>query len=297
MKKNNFLNTKLASKIYPMSFNEVEYLERTRRNQFWVGHKEGQLKLHDLKIGVAGLGGMGSNIAEILVRLGVGHIKIADYDIIEKSNLNRQVIANSKTVGLKKAVASAQELRAISEDFELIVYEDGITQENVSEFVSDLDAIVDEIDVFPLRPHVWLHKVAQTHKIPIYSGYIIGMGAHIYKFKGLEYTFMDFMQNNESQIDTPSAEFMLDRFVNPMPEYLKPQLQKEMFLETLRNGTVPIFGASTYMAQSMLSIRMISDLLQMPKVWEGIETPIMPEFIKIDPYSLSLKICNINKTQ
>jgi molybdopterin/thiamine biosynthesis adenylyltransferase len=67
------------------SRNEINldaYLERTKRNLFWTGGTEGQLRLRKLKIAVAGLGGMGSNIAEILVRLGVGHLKISDPDTI-----------------------------------------------------------------------------------------------------------------------------------------------------------------------------------------------------------------------
>lgn len=295
MKKDIFKNKKLSSKQFEMMFNESEYIERTRRNNFWVGGKEGQLKLHDLKIGIAGLGGMGSNIAEILVRLGVGHIKIADYDIIEKSNINRQVIANANTVGQKKALASANELRAISKDFELVVYEDGITEDNVEEFVSDLDAVVDEIDVFPLRPHVWLHQAARKKNLPLYSGYIIGMGAHIYKFQGEQYTFEDFMLNNENQINKPTAEFMMDRFVNPVPSYLIENQKNEAFLETLRNGTVPIFGASTYMAQSFLSIRLVSDLMNLSNKWDGPKTPLMPQFLKVDPYELRLEVCDIRK--
>ena len=73
-----FSNTKLASNDYPAQFDEQAYLERTKRNHFWLGGIEGQQKLKDLRVGIAGLGGMGSNLAEIMLRLGVGHIKIAD---------------------------------------------------------------------------------------------------------------------------------------------------------------------------------------------------------------------------
>src|SRR5690606_4297746 len=135
--------SKRASAIYEAKFEESKYLDRTRRNHYWIGGERGQMKIRDLRIGIAGLGGMGSNLAEILVRLGAGHIKIADPDTIENSNLNRQVIANQKTIGAKKARAAADELRAIAEDFELIVYEDGLTKENADEFVADLDVVID----------------------------------------------------------------------------------------------------------------------------------------------------------
>ena len=70
---------------------------------------------------------MGSNLAEIMVRLGVGHIKIADPDIIETSNLNRQVIASKNTLGMKKAQPRLWNLETFVKILKLVVYEDGIT--------------------------------------------------------------------------------------------------------------------------------------------------------------------------
>src|SRR5688572_8450668 len=109
-----------ASRIYPARYDDRKYLERTARNQFWFTGRQGQKRLRKLRICVAGLGGMGSNIAEQFVRLGVGHLRIADPDQIELSNLNRQVIANRASVGMSKSEASARELRSIADDFELV---------------------------------------------------------------------------------------------------------------------------------------------------------------------------------
>ncbi|MBC7385844.1 MAG: ThiF family adenylyltransferase [Cryobacterium sp.] len=258
-----------------------------------MGSEIAQLKLRDLRVGVAGLGGMGSNIAEILVRLGVGHLKITDPDIIEASNLNRQVIANRNTVGMKKAMASAQELRAISEDIELVVYDDGLTEENAQEFVSDLDVIIDEIDVSPLRPHVWLHREARKLGLPLYSGYIIGMGTHIYKFQGNEFTFEDFMNHREDMYDKPTHEFIIDRFFRPRPGYMQADADVERMLISARESSFPIFGASTYGSQSALVIRMIADQLGLGKSLTIPPTPVMPEFIKMDALDYTFKVCDI----
>lgn len=290
-----FTNTQLASQSFPKEFNEDYYLERTKRNHYWLGGVDGQMRLQDLKVGVAGLGGMGSNIAEILVRLGVGHIKIADPDIIEVSNLNRQVIANSKTIGVSKAKASAMELRNLSKDFELIVYEDGITEENAQEFVSELDVLIDEIDVFPLMAHRWLHEAANELNLPIYSGFIIGLGTHVYKFQGKDYTLMDFLKHDKAQIEKPTVDFLLDRFVNPRPDCLKSDLAMNQFAATVETGNVPIFGTSTFMSHSLLAIRAIVDALSLNETLGGQKTPTMPEFIALDPLDLTLKICNIEE--
>jgi molybdopterin/thiamine biosynthesis adenylyltransferase len=288
-------NTKTATRAYAPTFNEKSYFERTQRNHFWLGGLDGQNSLKNLRVGIAGLGGMGSNLAEIMVRLGVGHIKIADPDTIDFSNINRQVIANRNTVVVKKARASASELRNIAEDFELVVYEDGITEANVEEFVSDLDIIIDEIDVFPLQAHVWLHQAARKNNIPLYSGYIIGMGTHVYKFQGSKYTFEDFMLNDKKQIEKPSLEFLVERFINPAPSYMNDSNTVDAFCEAARKTSVPIFGATTYISQSLIAVRIVSDHLQLHERLGGVKTPLMPQFISLDPLTLSLQVCEVDK--
>lgn len=290
-----FSQIRSACSYYSPHFNVETYMERTKRNHYWLGGIDGQLKLKDLRVGIAGLGGMGSNLAEIMVRLGVGHIKIADPDTIDVSNINRQVIATSKTVGQKKAIASANELRTIADDFELVVYDDGITKENVEEFVSDLDVIIDEIDVFPLMAHVWLHRAAQKKNIPLYSGFIIGLGTHVYKFQGTDFTFEDFLQQNQLRIQQPTAEFIVDRFCSPPPTYLSTQQQLSDFLNLVENHQVPIFGATTYMSQSLIAVRLIKDVLDLEKIHGGKKTPVMPHFIKLDPYDLKLEVHDIRE--
>lgn len=285
----------LSSHYHAPRFDKASYLERTKRNHYWVGGPEGQMRLKNLRVGVAGLGGMGSNLAEIMVRLGVGHIKIADPDTIEYSNINRQVIANSTTVGKKKAEASANELRNIADDFELVVYNDGITDANVHEFVSDLDVIIDEIDVFPFTPHICLHREAQKRNIPLYSGYIIGLGTHVYKFQGTQFTFEDFLQNNRALIDQPTPEFLMDRLTNPLPSYMASEKSQHAFARVIEEKAVPIFGASTYISQSLIAVRLISDMLDLYKTLGGKPTPLMPEFIKLDPFDLHLQVHDIRK--
>lgn len=289
-----FSQTALSAVVFEQQADLKNYLERTKRNRFWVGSEENQMRLRNLRVGVAGLGGMGSNIAEILVRLGVGHLKITDPDIIETSNLNRQVIANRNTIGMKKAMASAQELRNISEDFELVVYDDGLTKENAKEFVSDLDIIIDEIDVAPLRPHIWLHAEARKLNIPLYSGYIIGMGTHIYKFQGDDFTYDDFLLHREDMYDKPSLEFIVDRFFRPAPSYMEKDGFEEI-LNYARESSFPIFGATTYGSQSCVVIRMVSDFLALHDKLGSPQTPVMPKFIKFDSLDYTFKVCDITK--
>lgn len=282
-------SSKASNHILPIK--NDSYMERTARNHFWVGDEPGQQKIKNLRIAIAGLGGMGSNIAEIFVRLGVGHIKIADPDTIETTNINRQVIANRNTVGKKKAEACVEELQQISSDVEIVVYEEGVTKENAREFVSDVDFVVDEIDVFPLQHHVELHKAAREKNLPIYSSFVVGLGIHLYKFDNTKSNFYleDFLLNDKQKIAQPDAAFLIDRFAHPLPAYLHDTQAMQGYTQRIQDGQVPIFGASTYLGQSLLCIRALNDHNCIR--WnENIPlTPIMPSFLVLDPLDLTLK--------
>ncbi len=264
-------------------------MERTCRNHHWFGGELGQKRIQKLKVGVAGLGGMGSNIAETLVRLGVGQIRIADPDHIDTSNINRQVIANRKTVGVSKAQACVQELRNIAEDFELVSYEQGITEETVEEFVEGCDAVVDEIDVFPMDRHVLLHRAARKRGIPLYSAYAVGLGIHFYKFHGESYKFEDFLGMPESQWKAPPVNDIFRIFVQPAPSYLD-QAGMKAYKDAIATGGAPIFGPATLLGHSVVATRLIVDAVGATWGFKNLpETPVMPEFLVLDPVDFTFK--------
>lgn len=282
---------KKCTNYYPNAKPHSNYQERTKRNHFWFGGQLGQERVRKLKIGVAGLGGLGSNIAEALARMGVGQLRIADPDTIDISNINRQVIATSNTVGKSKAATSAAELRTIATDLELAVYEQGVDEEMVEEFVEGCDAIVDEIDVFPLDRHVLLHRAAAKRNIPIYSAYVVGLGIHFYKYHGTQYTFEDFLGVPESQWKKPTVELIFDRFGHPFPKYLNSELIERYQNEAKRDG-VPIFGPATLLGHSMVASRLIMDLMREHIVFKDKlpQTPTMPEFLVLDPVDFTFKV-------
>ena len=268
--------------------NEKWYWERTARNHFWVGGKEGQRKISELKIAVAGLGGMGAHIAELLVRAGVRHIRISDPDTVDISNINRQVIANSVTVGMNKRDAVREELKRIAPETEVICYP-GVMEDNVEAFVDGVDAVVDEIDVFPLDRHVMLHKSARKRKLALYSAYIVGLGTHFYKFEGEEYKFEDFLGiSSEKELKSPTADFLLKKFGHPLPSYLQGQNEVN-FKEAISTGSIPIFGPATLLGQSLVVTRLLMDILGEKMPW-GEETPKMPKFLVLDPAEINFKI-------
>jgi molybdopterin/thiamine biosynthesis adenylyltransferase len=269
---------------------EDNYLERTQRNQFFIGGKEGQLKIRNLKIGIAGLGGMGSNIAEYLARLGVGSLNIADPDTIDLSNINRQVIANQTTVGQKKSTATQNELNKIEPDLNLKIFEDGITSESVEEFVRDCDFIVDEIDVFPIDAHYILHKKCRELNIPIYSSYVIGLGVHFYKFSGNDFTFEDFIQINGKESNIEKLDKIVNSYLTKPQKYLTKE-NIEKFKAVSSQDGVPIFGPSCLIGHSIVVTRILCDFLDWKVLGENVaKTPIMPNYLKIDFTTLQMSV-------
>lgn len=283
---------------FEADFIEKTYVNRTRRNHMWLGGVENQFRLRQLRVGVAGLGGMGSHIAEHLVRLGVGHLKIADPDTIEETNLNRQAIANRKTIGMTKVEASIAELRGIATDYKLEAYFEGITAENADEFVAGCDVIVNEIDVFPLEAHIHLHQAARRAGVPVYSALSVGMGMHFYKFSGDEYRFEDFLAAKREEYVRPSAQFLIDRFGYPLPSYLNAH-SEDLFRREIETGGTPILGASTLLGHSAVVMRILVDQFgeSLQKNWRLAKpitrTPVMPEFIKLDLGELSLQVARM----
>lgn len=263
------------------------YLERTKRNQFWTRGVDGQLALKKLKVGVAGLGGMGSNIAEILVRLGVGHLHLADPDTIELSNLNRQVIANLSTVGQLKLDASIKELLNIDPETSIRGFPEGINEANAEAFVKGMDVVINEIDVLHIDSQLYLLEAARKANIPVYTTLVVGVGIHLYKYSPTSnFTPRDFLGG---LLEDPSLDNLIRTLGEPLPEYLQGESLAEFKREVVTNKGIPIFGASTYLGQSLLVIRALTDQGYLRTVGKIPVTPCLPEFLVLDPLTLELK--------
>ncbi len=112
---------------------------------------EGQLKLKEAKVLVIGSGGLGSPVLLYLAAAGVGHIGIVDFDIVEDSNLQRQVLFNVNDVGKFKAETAKARLEALNPYIDIAVYETRFSTENARELVQQYDVVADGTDNFPTR--------------------------------------------------------------------------------------------------------------------------------------------------
>ena len=112
---------------------------------------EGQLKLKAAKVLLIGTGGLGAPLGLYLTAAGVGHIGLVDFDVVDFTNLQRQVTFGTSDVGKPKTEAAKARLGNLNPDVEITTYETKLTSENALELFKDYDVIVDGTDNFPTR--------------------------------------------------------------------------------------------------------------------------------------------------
>jgi adenylyltransferase/sulfurtransferase len=138
---------------------------------------EGQEKLKQAKVVIAGGGGLGSPVLIYLTVAGVGTIRIIDYDKVELSNLNRQVLHWDKDVGRDKVESAAEKLSQLNRYVRIEPVRKTINEGNASQLVSGFDLIVDAMDNLPTR--FLLNKAAIKNRIPFIHGAIYGLEGRV----------------------------------------------------------------------------------------------------------------------
>ncbi len=144
-------------------------MERYKRN---IGAlTQEQIKtLQNKKICVIGCGGLGGYIIEELLRVGVGSITAVDFDVFDESNLNRQLLATSKTIGKDKARVAKERRDIVNPTINFNVFSEKFTEKNGSTIIRGHDLVIDALDNSQGR--LTLAQVCKSLKIPILHGAI-----------------------------------------------------------------------------------------------------------------------------
>ena len=137
-----------------------------------------QEKLKNSRVFVAGCGGLGGYIIEFLIRIGIGHITACDGDVFAPSNLNRQLLSTVPLLGVSKAKAAKMRAEEINPEVAVSPKECFITEENVSELISEHDLVIDALDNGNAR-HI-LAIEAKKQGIPMVSGAISGWFGRVF---------------------------------------------------------------------------------------------------------------------
>ncbi len=128
------------------------------------GRKQLEL-LQQARICIIGIGGVGSWVAESLARTGIGHLTLIDLDDICATNINRQVHAQSSTIGQSKVTVMAERIAQINPECNVGCEEDFLTQENLKTLIQDFDYVIDCIDEVKVKAALIAH--CKRNKIPV----------------------------------------------------------------------------------------------------------------------------------
>ena len=163
--------------------------------------EEGQLSLLDAKVLLLGAGGLGSPAAMYLAAAGIGTLGIIDMDVVDESNLQRQILHNIERVGARKVDSAKETINSLNPDVNVVAYDARLSSENILDILEGYDVVVDEADNFPSR--YLLNDASVKLGIPVVHG-------SIFRFEGQVTVFdpRDGVTYRDMQPETPSENIV-----------------------------------------------------------------------------------------
>ena len=167
--------------VQPRTMSETQAKRYSRHVLIPEVGEAGQFKLLDSRVLLIGAGGLGSPAAYYLAAAGVGTIGIIDSDVVEESNLQRQILHNTKRVGQYKAESARETIEALNPDVKVIPYIERLDETNVARIIADYDVILDGTDNFPTR--YLLNDAAIMANKPVVHGSVFRFEGQLTVFK------------------------------------------------------------------------------------------------------------------
>lgn len=212
-------------------------------------------------VSIAGVGGVGGRVAEVLARSGVGALRLADPDTFSVSNLNRQAASTIASVGRPKTEVVAELCRGVSPGIEVRTWEAGITPENLDGFIDGADAVVDGTDYTVPSLGLRLARTATGRGIPVALGVEVAFGAwhtvltestHFERLMGLP-VGVAYESLDDGEVSVP-----LWRWVQRIPPYLRVDT-----LRAVERGEIeaPAIAPAVEISAAMLATDIVQLLL------------------------------------
>jgi hypothetical protein len=281
-------------KTYKGNYDNEFYWERIKRNLGWLGNSEEeqyyrQKKLRDTVVGIAGCGGIGGAVAERLVRMGVRHLKIADPDTFEFSNINRQLGASVESVGQNKAEVVAEMIYGITKDINIEVYSEGITSHNADAFVADCDYVMDKIEFYNIPARYALHRAFRKSDRCQFMlcTPVIGHRVFVFKYTKHSMPVEDFFGLPDKTVDNEKeARHLMDRFIPELPAFPSKEALMDWFV---KKQTCPIFAGCPPLAQGILAERLGCAITELDQLPEAAYLPEQPGYAMFDALTWEAK--------
>jgi molybdopterin/thiamine biosynthesis adenylyltransferase len=237
------------------------YKEMVERNIGVVTADE-QARLADACVAVAGCGGIGGLAAEQLVRVGVGHVKIADHDKFAVHNLSRQTGSTSENIGHPPAEVLGRHFQAINPKMRLDVFREGVTPENTKKFLDRAEAVVDGTDYSKMEATVNMYRAAREKGICVFNPNAIGFGVNVLIFGPETVSLEEFIGLSKGA----DPKMALLKLVPYLPGYIDPDIVRKA-----ASGEIPIpnIAMPQYLATSIAVMEIVMMLIGRVKPPKG----------------------------
>ena len=199
-----------------MTTRTFDYQTAFSRNIGWVTEREQQV-LRNKRVAIAGLGGVGGRHLLTLTRLGIQHFNIADLDVFDIANFNRQLGADMNSVGRPKIDVMSELASAVNPDIDLRQFPNGIDEENIDTFLDDVDLYVDGLDFFVIDMRERVFAKCAERGIPAITAAPLGMGTAFLAFMPGKMTFEEYFRMRGQ----PTREKLLRFLVGLSPAMLQ----------------------------------------------------------------------------
>jgi len=184
------------------------YEQAFSRNIGWVTIAEQDL-LRRKRVAIAGLGGVGGIHLLTLARLGVGAFHIADFDVFDTVNFNRQVGATISSMGKPKVDVLAAMARDINPEVEIRAFPQGVDDSNLSAFLADVDAYIDGLDFFAFQARRATFAACAKLGIPAITAAPLGMGTALLNFLPGQMEFEEYFLWGDLPDDEKALRFLV----------------------------------------------------------------------------------------
>src|SRR5262245_15973461 len=191
-----------------MSDARFDYETAFDRNIGWITEQEQQV-LRRKRIAIAGMGGVGGIHLLTLTRMGIGAFNVADLDMFELPNFNRQAGAMMSTLGRSKVRAMAEMARDINPELDIVTFEDGVQDSNIDAFPQDVDLFVDGFDFFVPEIRSKVFRRCSERGIPAVTAGPIGFGTCYLVFMPGGMTFQEYFRMEGLPKEQQYARFLL----------------------------------------------------------------------------------------
>lgn len=221
--------------------------------------EEDRLTLNESTVAIAGTGGDGGELAVKLARMGVRKFRLADPENFDLENLNRQEGSSYETVGRNKAEVIAEIIQKIHPDAEIELFTDGVTEENIAEFIAGADAVIDETEYTTADIGVMIAREARENGLPVFMGLNIGHGGQVTVYPPWGKTFEEHLglDPQMSLEEIRQADVPIEKWLHRIPKDADMNVLKEV---AAGNISAPSVVTGVGMAAGMMTAY-VSDFL------------------------------------